>query len=72
MVDVLSPEDLEAVKAHIAALEAQHSLRPRTVEEWQAELHSMAEAFRGDSSDAEMAEIVAAMNLKSPPSEKGL
>ncbi len=70
-VDDLSPDDLERLKAQIAEREkAVHS--PHTAEEWLAKLKSIAAEFRGDSSDEEMQELIAAMNEKSAPSSKGL
>lgn len=70
VIDELPPEDLERVKAHLA--EGSHKPRPKTAEEWEQELKSIAEEFRGESSDEEMREIIEAMNLKSKPSDKGL
>jgi hypothetical protein len=71
-VDDLSPEELSRLKARIAAREQIQSAQPRSVDEWMAELDRVAKIFRGDSTDEEMAEIVAAMTTKSTPSTKGL
>ncbi len=62
-VDQLSPDDLKQLKAYVEEREQPNS--PRTAEEWMAELSTIAEEFRGDSSDEEMQDIVAAIQLKS-------
>jgi len=49
-----------------------YKLMPTPAQEWLLEFEDIAKEFRGDSSDEEMHEIVEAMTLKSPPSEKGL
>jgi hypothetical protein len=59
-VDALSPEQQAVLRQHLLDLEA---------ERWDQALEAAAVAFRGESDDAEMAEIVAAMNMKSVPSE---
>jgi hypothetical protein len=69
-VDKLPPDDLERLKAHLNRTKT--SSKPRTVEEWMAKFNEIADEFRGDSSDEEMRDLIAAMNMKSPPSEKGL
>ncbi len=69
-VDQLSPDDLKRLKAHL--IERERTNKPRTAEEWMTELRDIAAEFRGDSSDEEMRDIVAAMQLKSPPSDKGI
>ena len=69
-VDKLPADDKERLKAHLA--ETKTSPGPRTAEEWMAKFRDIAEEFRGDSSDEEMRELIEAMNMKSPPSEKGL
>ncbi|MCC7447137.1 MAG: hypothetical protein IT324_06960 [Anaerolineae bacterium] len=70
VVDNLSSDDLERLKAQIA--EREKAARPQcTAEEWLAELKSIAAEFRGDSSDEEMRALVEAMNEKSAPSSKG-
>ncbi len=71
-VDNLPPEDLNALEAHIAQRKQAQPSHHRTVEEWMGELKRIADDFRGDSTEEEMAEIVAAMTTKSTPSEKGL
>lgn len=71
VVDNLPDDDLERLKTHITKRE-QSSHKPRTVEEWIAKFANIAAEFRGTSSDEEMREIIEAMTLKSPPSEKGL
>jgi hypothetical protein len=59
-VDTLSPDELEQLRRHVLELEA---------EGWDQALEAAAIAFRGDSTDEEMVEIVAAMNMKSSPSK---
>jgi hypothetical protein len=67
VVDHLSPEEREKLREHLS--EWREPSKQRTVDEWIAELEDIAHEFRGDSSDEEMAEITAAMNTKSKPSE---
>ncbi len=69
-VDQLSPDDLERLKIYVEERERMN--RPRTAEEWMAELRSIAQEFRGESSDEEMRDIITAMQMKSPPSDKGM
>ena len=59
-VDALSPEQQEALRQH---------LRDLAADQWDQALEAAAIAFRGDSTDEEMAEIIAAMNTKSIPGE---
>jgi hypothetical protein len=68
-VNDLPSDDLERLKAYLKARE--QSDEHQTVDEWMNEFRAIAEAFRGNSSDEEMRDIVAAMNLKTPPSDKG-
>ncbi len=71
-IDRLSPEDRDKLRTYLT--EPPPTETPRTINGWIngwiAELESVANAFRGDSSDEEMREIVAAITTKSTPSER--
>jgi hypothetical protein len=62
-VDNLSPDDLERLKARIAARE-QVIHPPRTAEAWQAVLDEAIDAFWDDSTPEEMQALAAAMSAK--------
>jgi hypothetical protein len=67
-VDDLSPDDRERLKAYLAASKP---LRRRSGEEWLAQLDTALDKFWAGTSDQERAAILEAINIKSPPSEKG-
>lgn len=69
-VDRLSPEDRDKLKLHLTQHPA--SAAKLTVNEWIEVLNAIADEFRGDSTDEEMQEIVAAITTKGFSSEKGL
>ena len=62
-VDHLTSDDLERLKARIAARE-QSKPSPRTKDEWLAAIDKAIDSFWGDSSHEEIEDIVAAMSKK--------
>ncbi|MCC7205868.1 MAG: hypothetical protein IT323_01090 [Anaerolineae bacterium] len=69
VIDTLSPQELEQLKAHLARREQN---QVRDAEAWGMALEAAAAEFRGDSSPEELADLFAAINEKSPPTDKGL
>jgi hypothetical protein len=67
--DALPQDDREKLKAHLSQQELSE---PQTVDEWMAELKSIADEFRTIATEEEIDAVIEAINIKSPPSEKGL
>jgi hypothetical protein len=62
-VDHLTPDDLERLKARIAAREQRNS-SPLSKDEWLARIDKAVDSFWGDSSKEEIEDIAAAMSKK--------
>jgi hypothetical protein len=67
--DALPQDDREKLKAYLSQQELSE---PQTVDEWMAELKSIADEFRTIATEEEIDAVIEAINIKSPPSEKGL
>lgn len=70
IVDDLSPDEFQRLKAHIAKRKSEE--KPRTYEEWQAKIETALDKFWGDSTEEEMEALFEAIRTKNPSSEKGI
>jgi hypothetical protein len=68
-INELPPKDLERLKEILK--EREQIGQSPDVDQWLSRFQAIAAEFRGDSSSEEMQQIVAAMTLKSPPTDKG-